>query len=86
MQSFGGQKKYYGRRVNGDRTIEHFPHTEWSRAMVEENIDHRNDRMMAQFFQETSPERLVNKQLQQQIVHNFPWSVLLSTVEMTSKC
>lgn len=45
----GGQTKYYGRRANGGRTIERFPHAEWSRAIVEESKDHRNDRMMAQF-------------------------------------
>ena len=52
IQSLGGQTKYYGRRANGGRTIERFPHAEWSRASVEESKDHRNDRMMAQFSKE----------------------------------
>ena len=45
----GGQTKYYGRHANGGRTIERFALAEWSRAIVEESKDHRNDRMMAQF-------------------------------------
>ena len=48
-------------------------HTDWSRAMVDKSTDHRNGVMVGQCY------------FKKQIDNNFSWSVLLSTIEMTSK-
>ena len=66
--------------------------------MLYKSTDQGNDVMAAPFvflflartiLQETSTEtddKTINVIVKKRIDNNFPWSVLLSTIEMTSKC